>query len=150
MQWCGADRLGHGVRIIDDITVQGDGTAKLGRLAAYVRDKRIPLEMCPTSNLQTGAATSIAEHPIGLLRSLSFRVTVDTDNRLMSATSLSGEFSKLRGVRLRLGRHAVVHDQRHEVGVPAVRRAPRADQRCHQAWFRAAQVAGVNGFARVE
>ncbi|SNT48369.1 adenosine deaminase [Streptosporangium subroseum] len=95
IQWCGADRLGHGVRIIDDITVQGDGTAKLGRLAAYVRDKRIPLEMCPTSNLQTGAATSIAEHPIGLLRSLNFRVTVNTDNRLMSATSLSGEFSKL-------------------------------------------------------
>ncbi|MEV6864611.1 adenosine deaminase [Streptosporangium subroseum] len=95
IQWCGADRLGHGVRIIDDITVQGDGTAKLGRLAAYVRDKRIPLEMCPTSNLQTGAATSIAEHPIGLLRSLNFRVTVNTDNRLMSATSLSGEFFKL-------------------------------------------------------
>ncbi|WP_371780738.1 adenosine deaminase [Streptosporangium subroseum] len=95
IQWCGADRLGHGVRIIDDITVQGDGTAKLGRLAAYVRDKRIPLEMCPTSNLQTGAATSIAEHPIGLLRSLNFRVTVNTDNRLMSATSLSGEFAKL-------------------------------------------------------
>ncbi|MDP9846609.1 adenosine deaminase [Streptosporangium lutulentum] len=95
IQWCGADRLGHGVRIIDDITVQGDGQAKLGRLAAYVRDKRIPLEMCPTSNLQTGAATSIAEHPIGLLRRLNFRVTVNTDNRLMSATSLAEEFAKL-------------------------------------------------------
>lgn len=95
IQWCGADRLGHGVRIIDDITVSGDGEAKLGRLAAYVRDKRIPLEMCPTSNLQTGAATSIAEHPIGLLRRLNFRVTVNTDNRLMSATSVSEEFAKL-------------------------------------------------------
>ncbi|MGP3911731.1 adenosine deaminase [Nonomuraea sp. 10N515B] len=95
IQWCGADRLGHGVRIIDDITVAGDGTAKLGRLAAYVRDKRIPLEMCPTSNLQTGAAASIAEHPIGLLRRLYFRVTVNTDNRLMSRTSLSLEFAKL-------------------------------------------------------
>ncbi|TMR09092.1 adenosine deaminase [Nonomuraea turkmeniaca] len=95
IQWCGADRLGHGVRIIDDITVAGDGTAKLGRLAAYVRDKRIPLEMCPTSNLQTGAAASIAEHPIGLLRRLYFRVTVNTDNRLMSRTSLSMEFAKL-------------------------------------------------------
>ncbi|MBB4914151.1 adenosine deaminase [Streptosporangium saharense] len=95
IQWCGADRLGHGVRIIDDITVAGDGQAKLGRLAAYVRDKRIPLEMCPTSNLQTGAATSIAEHPIGLLRALNFRVTVNTDNRLMSGTSLSEEFAKL-------------------------------------------------------
>ncbi|MEV0146724.1 MULTISPECIES: adenosine deaminase [unclassified Nonomuraea] len=95
IQWCGADRLGHGVRIIDDISVAEDGTAKLGRLAAYVRDKRIPLEMCPTSNLQTGAARSIAEHPIGLLRRLYFRVTVNTDNRLMSSTSLSQEFAKL-------------------------------------------------------
>ncbi|MFD1542296.1 adenosine deaminase [Nonomuraea guangzhouensis] len=95
IQWCGADRLGHGVRIIDDISVSGDGSAKLGRLAAYVRDKRIPLEMCPTSNLQTGAADSIAEHPIGLLRGLHFRVTVNTDNRLMSRTSLSHEFDKL-------------------------------------------------------
>ncbi|NUW40901.1 adenosine deaminase [Nonomuraea rhodomycinica] len=95
IQWCGADRLGHGVRIIDDISVAEDGTAKLGRLAAYVRDKRIPLEMCPTSNLQTGAARSIAEHPIGLLRRLYFRVTVNTDNRLMSSTSVSEEFAKL-------------------------------------------------------
>ncbi|MEU8056599.1 adenosine deaminase [Microbispora bryophytorum] len=95
IQWCGADRLGHGVRIIDDITVPGDGEAKLGRLAAYVRDKRIPLEMCPTSNLQTGAAPSIAEHPIGLLRRLYFRVTVNTDNRLMSGTSVSQEFATL-------------------------------------------------------
>ncbi|MFD1931539.1 MULTISPECIES: adenosine deaminase [Nonomuraea] len=95
IQWCGADRLGHGVRIIDDISVAEDGTAKLGRLAAYVRDKRIPLEMCPTSNLQTGAAASIAEHPIGLLRRLHFRVTVNTDNRLMSSTSVSQEFAKL-------------------------------------------------------
>jgi adenosine deaminase len=95
IQWCGADRLGHGVRIIDDIQVSADGTAKLGRLAAYVRDKRIPLEMCPSSNLQTGAASSIAEHPIGLLRRLYFRVTVNTDNRLMSDTSVSQEFAKL-------------------------------------------------------
>ncbi|HLU75662.1 MAG TPA: adenosine deaminase [Nonomuraea sp.] len=95
IQWCGADRLGHGVRIIDDISVAEDGTAKLGRLAAYVRDKRIPLEMCPTSNLQTGAAASIADHPIGLLRRLYFRVTVNTDNRLMSSTTLSREFAKL-------------------------------------------------------
>ncbi|MFI6320617.1 adenosine deaminase [Nonomuraea sp. NPDC050556] len=92
IQWCGADRLGHGVRIIDDISADG---VKLGRLAAYVRDKRIPLEMCPTSNLQTGAAASIAEHPIGLLRRLNFRVTVNTDNRLMSGTTVSQEFHKL-------------------------------------------------------
>ena len=86
IQWCGADRLGHGVRIVDDITVAGDAAGS-GRLAAYVRDKRIPLELCPSSNVQTGAAASIAEHPIGLLRELRFRVTVNTDNRLMSGTS---------------------------------------------------------------
>ncbi|WP_405856958.1 adenosine deaminase [Streptomyces sp. NBC_00090] len=95
LQWCGADRLGHGVRIIDDIEVADDGSVRLGRLAAYVRDKRIPLEMCPTSNLQTGAATSYAEHPIGLLRRLHFRATVNTDNRLMSGTSMSREFELL-------------------------------------------------------
>jgi adenosine deaminase len=91
IQWCGADRLGHGVRIIDDITVSNEGPPKLGRLASYVRDKRIPLEMCPTSNVQTGAAASVAEHPIGLLTRLRFRVTVNTDNRLMSGTSMTEE-----------------------------------------------------------
>ncbi|MFD0556301.1 adenosine deaminase [Stackebrandtia endophytica] len=95
IQWCGAHRLGHGVRIVDDITVSEDGTAKLGRLAAYVRDTRLPLELCPSSNLQTGAAESIAEHPIGLLTRLRFRVTVNTDNRLMSATSVSKEMALL-------------------------------------------------------
>ncbi|TXS56587.1 adenosine deaminase [Streptomyces sp. t39] len=95
LQWCGADRLGHGVRIIDDITIAEDGSVKLGRLAAYVRDKRIPLEMCPTSNLQTGAADSYKDHPIGLLRKLHFRATVNTDNRLMSGTSMSREFELL-------------------------------------------------------
>ena len=91
IQWCGADRLGHGVRIVDDITVGDDGSVELGLLAAYVRDKRIPLEMCPASNVQTGAADSIAEHPIGLLTRLRFRVTVNTDNRLMSGTSMTDE-----------------------------------------------------------
>ncbi len=67
----------------------------LGRLASYIRDRRIPLEMCPTSNVQTGAASSIGTHPIGLLRELSFRVTVNTDNRLMSGVTLSAEFAAL-------------------------------------------------------
>ena len=96
IQWCGADRLGHGVRIIDDVTVDPDGKPPtLGRLAAYVRDRRIPLEMCPSSNLQTGAASSIAQHPITLLKDLRFRVTVNTDNRLMSGTSMTQELSLL-------------------------------------------------------
>lgn len=94
IQRCGADRLGHGVRIIDDIDVTGDEPL-LGRLAHYVRDRRIPLEMCPSSNLQTAAVegTDIADHPLGRLKELGFRVTVNTDNRLMSGTSMSREFS---------------------------------------------------------
>jgi adenosine deaminase len=96
VQWCGAERLGHGVRIIDDIRVPPDGgPPALGRLASYIRDRRIPLEMCPTSNVQTGAVASIAAHPIGLLASLRFRVTVNTDNRLMSGITLSSELAAL-------------------------------------------------------
>ncbi|MGH3904198.1 MAG: adenosine deaminase [Pseudonocardiaceae bacterium] len=95
LQWCGADRLGHGVRIVDDIVVAADGAVKIGRLAAYVRDKRIPLELCPSSNVQTGAAPSIAEHPFGLLADLRFRVTVNTDNRLMSGCTMSSELAAL-------------------------------------------------------
>jgi adenosine deaminase len=95
LQWCGADRLGHGVRIVDDVTLGADGTPRLGLLAAYVRDKRIPLEMCPTSNVHTGAAKSLADHPIGLLTELRFRVTINTDNRLMSDVSVTSEMSAL-------------------------------------------------------
>ena len=95
LQLCGAERLGHGVRIVDDIDVGADGEARLGRVADLVRDRRVPLELCPTSNVHSGAAKSIEEHPIGLLIDLKFRVTVNTDNRLMSATTLSLEFAKL-------------------------------------------------------
>lgn len=94
IQWCGTERLGHGVRIMDDIKKTDTGY-ELGRLAAYVRDRRVPLELCPTSNLQTGAAASLAEHPIGILAQLRFRVTVNTDNRLMSQTSMSNEMEQL-------------------------------------------------------
>ncbi|RFZ40962.1 Adenine deaminase [Mycobacterium marinum] len=93
--FCGADRLGHGVRIVDDIEVGPDGDVKLGRLAAILRDKRIPLELCPSSNVQTGAVASIAEHPFDLLARSRFRVTVNTDNRLMSDTSMSQEMYRL-------------------------------------------------------
>ncbi len=95
LQICGAERLGHGVRIVDDITVRDDGSVELGRLAAFVRDSRIPLELCPTSNVHTGGAASIATHPIDLLRRLRFRVTLNTDNRLMSGVSVSSEFQAL-------------------------------------------------------
>jgi adenosine deaminase len=95
LQWCGAERLGHGVRIVDDIQVSPDGDIEIGRLAQYGREVRIPLEMCPTSNVHTGAVASIREHPIDLLRRLRFRVTVNTDNRLMSGVTLSDEFAAL-------------------------------------------------------
>lgn len=93
--FCGADRLGHGVRIVDDIAVDENGEATLGRLASLLRDKRVPFEMCPTSNVQTGAVGSIAEHPFDLLARLRFRVTVNTDNRLMSDTTMSLEMLRL-------------------------------------------------------
>ncbi|MFH8534072.1 adenosine deaminase [Streptomyces tendae] len=93
LQVCGAQRIGHGVRITDDIPDLAAG--KLGRLAAWVRDRRIALEMCPTSNLQTGAAGSIAEHPITALKDLGFRVTLNTDNRLVSGTTMTREMSLL-------------------------------------------------------
>jgi adenosine deaminase len=96
VQFCGAERLGHGVRIVDDIDPgDGLGSEKLGRLATYIRDRRIPLELCPTSNVNTGVVPSIADHPIGMLRRLRFRVTVNTDNRLMSNTSMTKEMQKL-------------------------------------------------------
>ncbi len=91
---CGADRLGHGVRIVDDIA-DIRGAARLGPLAGLVRERRIALEMCPTSNLQTGAAASIAAHPITRLRELGFRVTVNTDSRLVAGTSMTREMSLL-------------------------------------------------------
>ncbi|MFA5919384.1 MAG: adenosine deaminase [Candidatus Nanopelagicaceae bacterium] len=94
IQLCGAERLGHGVHIMDDIDLSGT-TPQLGRLASYIRDRRVPLELCPTSNLQTGAAKSIKEHPIGKLGQMRFRITVNTDNRLMSQTSMTKEMSQL-------------------------------------------------------
>ena len=94
LAFCGADRLGHGVRIVDDIDESG-GAPRLGRLASIVRDKRIPLELCLTSNVQTGAVPSLDKHPFDLLARLRFRVTVNTDNRLMSDTSMSREMHRL-------------------------------------------------------
>lgn len=93
--FCGADRLGHGVRIVDDIEVAEDGSVRLGQQAAILRDKRIPLELCPSSNVQTGAVKSIAEHPFDLLARARFRVTVNTDNRLISDTTMSREMQRL-------------------------------------------------------
>lgn len=92
---CGASRIGHGVRIVEDITTDADGTVRLGPVASYVRDRRIPLEVCPTSNVQTGICASVADHPFARLAALRFRVTVSCDNRLMSRTTLSRELALL-------------------------------------------------------
>jgi adenosine deaminase len=97
IQYCGAHRIGHGVRLIEDIAVGADGkVVKLGDLAQYVLDKRIPLEICLLSNVQTGAAKSLAEHPFKTFFQEKFRVTLNTDNRLMSDTTMTREFAAAR------------------------------------------------------
>ena len=95
VQYCGSERLGHGIRIIEDLEYDEHGEPKLGRLAHFLRDRRIPLEICPTSNVNTGVFDSIAEHPIDQLINLRFRVTLNTDNRLMSGVSMSSEMAAL-------------------------------------------------------
>src|SRR5438445_188286 len=93
-----AHRIGHGVRRVEVMAISEDKVVKLGPLAAYVRDKRIPLELCPSSNVDTGAVPTLAEHPIRHFIAQRFRVTVNTDNRLMSHVTLSDEFQRLSRV----------------------------------------------------
>ncbi len=90
---CGAQRLGHGVRVVEDTTRSDGEVVALGPLARMVRDQRIPLELCPTSNIDTGVAPDHAHHPLGALHRAGFAVTLNTDDRLMSAVSLSDEFA---------------------------------------------------------
>ena len=96
IQYCGAHRIGHGTRLVDDIAVTDGKVVKLGDLAQYVLDKRIPLEICLLSNVHVGAARSLAEHPFKLFYQEKFRVTLNTDNRLMSNTSMTKEFEAAR------------------------------------------------------
>ncbi len=91
LQYCGAHRLGHGTRLRDDIQFSPDGEMKLGRLAQYILDRRVPLEMCLTSNLHTGACATLEEHPFGPFFRRGFRVCLNTDDRLMSDTSMTRE-----------------------------------------------------------
>ncbi|GEK87159.1 adenosine deaminase [Microbacterium aerolatum] len=96
-------RIGHGVRLVSDLEVMGrDGDevqVKFGDLARWVRDREIPLELSPSSNLHTGAieawGTELADHPFDLLYQLGFAVTVNVDNRTMSGTSLTRELALL-------------------------------------------------------
>jgi len=91
---CHAQRLGHGARIVEDMDIV-DGQGQLGSLAAWVLDQQIPLELCPSSNLQTDIGGTIASHPITGLKDLGFAVTINPDNRLMSGTSVSREMRLL-------------------------------------------------------
>jgi adenosine deaminase len=93
IQYCGAHRIGHGTRLIEDIAVADGRAVKLGDLAQYVLDKRIPLEICLLSNVHTGATPSLAEHPFEIYFQEKFRVTLNTDNRLMSDTTMTKEFA---------------------------------------------------------
>lgn len=86
----GAQRIGHGVRLIEDCERTEDGL-QLGRLAEVIRDRQIPLELCPSCNVQIGAVPSLADHPLGPFLRAGLRVTVNTDNRLMSGVSVSSE-----------------------------------------------------------
>jgi adenosine deaminase len=95
IQWCGAHRIGHATRLIDDIGIdkhEPGKIAKMGYLAQYILDKRLPLEMCLTSNVDTGAVKSLEEHPFGLYYKYKFRVTLNTDDRLMSNTTMTKEY----------------------------------------------------------
>lgn len=111
---CGAERIGHGVRLLEDISDppgtsgaddapeaasteaagaddSGGARASLGPVAARVHAQRICLEVCPSSNLQTGAAEDLAHHPVGPLHRLGFAIALSSDNRLMSRTRTSRE-----------------------------------------------------------
>lgn len=105
IQWCGAHRVGHATRLIEDIGLdKNDPTkiTKMGYLAQYILDKRIPLEICLTSNVDTGAVKSVEEHPFGIYYRYKFRVTLNTDDRLMSDTTMTKEF-KIAQQAFRLG-----------------------------------------------
>ncbi|GAA5483883.1 adenosine deaminase [Haloferula sargassicola] len=93
LQWCGAHRLGHATRLLDDIEIGADGSLKMGTLARYILDHRIPLEMCLSSNVHTGACASMSEHPFRKFHEIGFRVFLNTDDRLMSDTEMSKELS---------------------------------------------------------
>jgi adenosine deaminase len=93
IQWCGAHRIGHGTRLIEDMRIKDGEVLSMGTLAQYVLDKRIPLEICMTSNVHTGAVRSIDEHPFGILYKYKFRVTLNTDDRLMSGITLTDEYA---------------------------------------------------------
>jgi len=114
---CAADRIGHGVRIIDDCSVQDGEIVDLGRVAARVRDHGVPLEISISSNLHTGVAPDAKSHPLGMLYRAGFNVSINTDNRLMSAVSMSSELALAQeAFGLRLTDLAVITTRTLEAG----------------------------------
>ncbi len=93
IQWCGAHRIGHATRLIEDMKVKDGEVLNMGTLAQYVLDKRLPLEICLTSNVHTGGVKNIKDHPFGIYYRYRFRVTLNTDDRLMSNLTLTDEYS---------------------------------------------------------
>jgi adenosine deaminase len=91
IQICGAHRIGHGVRLIEDMVTDGTKIEKMGSLAHFIQDRRIPMEICLTSNVNTGAAASYQAHPFPIFYKNNFRVFLCSDNRLMSNTNLTKE-----------------------------------------------------------
>jgi adenosine deaminase len=110
----GAVRIGHGVRVVEDLRVDRDGTVVMGPVARAVHDRPVVLEVCPWSNVHTRATPSIEEHPIGRLKDAGFAVTVNTDNRLMSGTSMTAEFEAV------VEHHAFSRDDLRTVTLRAV------------------------------
>jgi adenosine deaminase len=92
IQWCGAHRIGHATRLVEDMKIKNGDVLSMGTLAQYVLDKRIPLEICLTSNVHTGAVEKLEDHPFKIYQRYRFRVTLNTDNRLMSAITLTNEY----------------------------------------------------------
>ena len=93
IQLCGAHRIGHGVRLVEDMLIEGGAIRKMGSLSHFINDMRIPLEMCLTSNVGTGAVENYQEHPFPIFFKSGFRVFLCSDNRLMSDTNLTKEMN---------------------------------------------------------
>ena len=91
----GAHRIGHGVRLMADMTIDDGQVTSMGHLASYVLDHQIPLEMAPTCHVQVGAVPDLPSHPIGPMLRAGFNVSVNTDNRLMSGVTTSSEMRAL-------------------------------------------------------
>jgi len=92
IQWCGAHRIGHATRLVEDMKIEDGKVMSMGTLAQYVLDKRVPLEMCLTSNVHTGAVKKLEDHPFGVYYRYKFRVTLNTDDRLMSDITMTDEY----------------------------------------------------------